>query len=223
MLENPLANLRQLKGCPLSIVVALSLVNQPVAAKWLSSITGYSPHSITSALVFLEELQLVSSDTRRSNWRLTNGVRQLPLSMNSLDNVSDRENRDPEATTTALSLNSKKNLQKAEAAAFNVSDRENRDPDRENRDPILRDELLNLLRDAGIGEPTASNLCKMDHITFEYADAHISQANKNNDPVALLIHRMRSNDPQPPKYIEPGSDEDRMRYVTGKFADYIDN
>ena len=209
--ENPLSYLRQVKGAPLSILVALSAASQPVAAKWLGSMTGYSPNSITSALVLLSEMQLVSCNTHRTAWRLTNGVRQLPLSPAQ---IPDRKNRDP-VTTTALSLNGKKKNHSAEAAAFKVSDREKRDPDRKNRDPnseefhlsILKDVLLDIFHSASIMEPTSTTLYELDWMTIEYAEAHISQAQKNNDPTGLLIHRMKSHDPQPARHIDPDSPE----------------
>lgn len=205
--DNPLSYLRQVKGAPLSILVALSAANQPVQAKWLGSMTGYSPNSITTALVLLSEMQLVSCNTHRTAWRLTNGVRQLPLAPAQIPN---RKNRDPDGTTTA-SLNSKKNFQAAEVAAFNSSDRENRDPDRENRDP--KSELITILHNSGIMEPTATTLYELDWMTIEYAEAHISQAQADNVPVPLLIHRMLSHDPQPARHIDPNSEESRRGYM----------
>ena len=198
--DNPLSYLRQVKGAPLSILVALSAASQPVQAKWLSSMTGYSPHSITSALVLLSEMQLVSCNTHRTAWRLTNGVRQLPLAPAQ---IPDRENRDPNSTTTAFKLyyNEEENNQKAAAEALT-------NPDRENRDP----KIVSALNNVGIMEPTATILSELAWMTLEYAEAHISQAKRNNDPTGLLIHRMRSHDPQPPKYLDPDSEEARRKW-----------
>ena len=53
------------------------------------------------------------------------------------------------------------------------------------------------LRQAGIGEPMASRLARMAHITPEYLQAHLLQAQRDNIPKGLLVHRLRENDLAP--------------------------
>jgi hypothetical protein len=57
-------------------------------------------------------------------------------------------------------------------------------------------------------EPTASRLLENDWVTQEYLEAHIEKANRENTPVGLLIHRIRSHDPKPEfadEWQKPGS------------------
>ena len=191
-IEDPLSMMRQLKGAPLSILVVLSITNQPAQAKWLSTITGYSDNTISRALVLLKGMQIITCDSHRSNWRLTNDVLQLPLA----PQIPDRKNRDPEATTTTLNKKKVRNFNVAEEE-LNNSDRNNRDPDRKNRDPDFQ-KKRDLLYQAGIGEPTLTEILNLDYLTLEYVLAHTTFAIVNNDDrVALLIHRLRSRDVEP--------------------------
>lgn len=215
VVEDPLKMVRNLKGAPLSCLVVLHLVNQPVTAKFLCRHTGYSDHSITNALALLEDYQLAMGDTHRSNWRLTNGARQLPLMPELLEHeISDREKRDSKPATTATTAIEESEA--AEGAALNWN-REKRDSDRENRDPTVQ-----ALRAAGIGEPTASRLAVMEHVNPEYVYAHALKARTDKISTSLLIHRIRCRcgDPMPD---DGDSEGHRQRYVVGKYAEYINH
>jgi hypothetical protein len=189
-IHNPLTLLRQLKGAPLSILFALTFVNQPVQAKWISSITGYSPNTISSALVLLLEMTLVSCNRSRSAWQLTGAAKQLPLAM-ALE-APDRKNCDPQPLSTPPPppppIEGRIGLQKEEEI-----------PDRENCDPQLSQlsELRAILYDYGIGEPMLTTLLKMDHISLDYLVAHVTKARLEELPANHLIQRLRSNDAKP--------------------------
>lgn len=73
-----------------------------------------------------------------------------------------------------------------------------------------------LLASVGIGSPSKERLAKAEHCTIPYLEAHIGQWKKENKPVAILIHRLRSNDPA------PTNSEDRERYVSGPFSEFIE-
>ena len=212
-LQNPLIHLRQLKGAPLSIIVALIVVNQPSQAKWLAAITGYSPNIITSALVLLLEMQLVSCNRSRSAWRLTDRAKQLPL-VQALE-APDRINCDPSGTLLTYLNNVPEEEIEGKQAAFNEMDRVNRDPEIE--------ACLNLLQESGIREPTASIICNMDHVDYLYIDAHIKKAAHDNIDTALLIFRMQSADPIPEDFIDKNSERYRRRYIEGDLSDFINH
>jgi hypothetical protein len=215
ILDDPLKMVRTLKGAPLSCLFVLHLVNQPVTGKFLCRHTGYSDHSITDALALLEDYRLATCDTHRSNWRLTNGARQLPLMPGLLEpEIPDREKRDPKSATTATTAIEESGA--AEGAALN-RDREKCDSDRENRDPTVQ-----ALRAVGIGEPTASRLAVMEHVTPEYVHAHAIKARTDKISTSLLIHRIRSADPIPTNH-DPDCESSRRHYVTGKYAEYINH
>lgn len=69
--------LRALKGAPLSIMVALSLVGAAVSNEWLVANTGYSDKPVASALMYLREHGYVVLTT--GGWKLAGPERQMPL------------------------------------------------------------------------------------------------------------------------------------------------
>jgi hypothetical protein len=87
-------------------------------------------------------------------------------------------------------------------------------------------ELFDLLKEAGIGEPLRSELANDPEITEEYVRAHIRYAELKHDPVRLLAHRLKVRDPEPSDRelaeLDPNSDEARGRYLQGRFKDYVD-
>jgi hypothetical protein len=182
--SNPLSTLRALKGAPLSCLFALMFSNQPVGKEWLARMTGYSDKPIANALNYLSELGYVSSNNRYESWVLNTEAVQLPLMTLEPGFQSSRNFSDslPTTATTALIEEAKK--QSIEAVEETNGSRNFSDSRR-------------LLHSAGIGEPTATRLAKLDHINPYYIAGHILQAEKDEIRVNLLIHRLRSNDPAP--------------------------
>jgi biotin operon repressor len=80
--ENPIRLVRELKGAPLSILMALTVVNQPVTQEWLERATGYTDKPISQALAYLEEIGLAVKS--RAGWLLSDGSQQLPLPVRRL-------------------------------------------------------------------------------------------------------------------------------------------
>ncbi len=53
------------------------------------------------------------------------------------------------------------------------------------------------LRECGIGEPTASRVAALRHVTPEFIRAHGLKARQEGSPSGLLVHRIRCGDPAP--------------------------
>jgi hypothetical protein len=185
---NPIAVLRQLKGAPLSVLIALTIVKpRHVSSTWLMGCTGYSGDNITAATWYLKEFGFIDCDSHRSNWRLTEeGVQQLPLPVSLLE---------PEDTPIP-----------AYPKPANP-DPEIPDP---NSKPVPYNACKNLLWQAGIGEPMATTLCEMDHVTPEYLKAHIKKAKQDKIDTALLVWRIKKADRIPDPPHDP---MDRNRYL----------
>jgi hypothetical protein len=178
---------RSLRGSPLTCLVAILLLEQsgqvPVTELLLKDATGYGDHTLT------DSLRALTSPSRQivvrvpGGWRLAGGF-QLPLTLDE-----NRVIRGFEATTTtALMVESKKNLSKAV-----VVESENR---------VIRgfendeQELIhNILHNQGqIGEPMATRLALMEGMTAISAMAHCIKAAFENTETGLLIHRLRMGD-----------------------------
>ena len=78
--ENPIRMVRELKGAPLSIFIALGMVRQRVNLEWLVEVTGYTDKPLRTGLRYLREVGLV--DENRSGWQLVKeNAKQLPLTL----------------------------------------------------------------------------------------------------------------------------------------------
>ena len=207
MLINPLATLRQLKGAPLSVLIALTIVKpRLVSSTWLSGCTGYATDSITAATWYLKEFGFAECDSHRSNWRLTEeGVQQLPLPVSLLSPEDIPEPTFPNPTNPDPKKPEPENPY-PEDPYPDFSDPE------EERDFFRR---LRLLHEAGIKDPTATELCGLPYASYAYLDAHIQQANLDRVQTRLLIHRIREKDDQPKTQSAAyyRSDQYRQRYA----------
>jgi hypothetical protein len=180
---NPLASLRALKGAPLSCLFALMFANQPVGKAWLSRMTGYSDKPVAAALDYLFEMGYVTSNGRYEAWQINSQAIQLPL-MNLDTEENSSRNFSDSIPTTATALIGKEN-DNSVAAAEESKRRRNFSDSRK------------LLRSADVGEPMASVLADLDHVTPYYLAGHIMKAKQDGIKVGLLIHRIRSADPVP--------------------------
>lgn len=72
-------NLRELKGAPLSIILAILMAgNRSVSVSWLVTETGYSDKTVNSGLDLLRSRQIITQ-TGRCRYQLTGENVQLPL------------------------------------------------------------------------------------------------------------------------------------------------
>jgi predicted transcriptional regulator len=208
-----LATLRALKGAPLSILIAMLIAKQPVGENWLCSITGYSQNTVRKGCQFLIETQMIRRNERYHGYVLAKGSIQLPLGMEEISKSALRgERHSPKGCSSSKSgLRPKMTLPSVTTTtAFNRNEKENNEENAvEVRGGVSKnDTRLVLLYSAGVMEPTASRLLENAWVTQEYLEAHIEKANRENTPVALLIHRIRSHDPKPEfadEWQKPGS------------------
>jgi hypothetical protein len=203
--ENPIALVRTLKGAPLSVLFALFFANQPVGEKWLVEVTGYSVITVRRGLEYLAEIRLVQRNGRYSAWILSGQARQLVLTPNLLQDPP-LSNPEPgalapphqpglEPARRGLNFNPPPTTA---TATIEETDKSSSSSSKESNQRLnFNPRVLETLHAAGIGEPTASRLAALPHITNEYAQAHIKKAKEDKIATGLLIHRMKYHDPQP--------------------------
>jgi len=172
--------IRELRGSPLTVLVAILLLEQsgqlPVTAQLLKDTTGYRDHTITDSLRVLASptRQLVTRTT--GGWRLASGF-QLPLE------IQNRDIRENVLSSSCSSSNRKSNklLQEPEQETI------------ENRD--IRGFAANhaAALQAGIRDPKASELSALPHVTPEYIQAHVAQAQEDGHPLGTAIYRIIHN------------------------------
>lgn len=115
MFDNPRLALRALKGAPLSVLLALSILQgQQTDENEIASITGYSGRTVRNALKFLKDAGLVVRSKRYTGWQMEPAVRQLPLPLKLLnDDATDTNGRiflSPPSEKTNGALSSGRNF-----------------------------------------------------------------------------------------------------------------
>ena len=83
--------------------------------------------------------------------------------------------------------------------------------------PDSRNEILEELWGAGIGEPLRSELVLDPEIDLEYIRVHVRYAKLRGDPARFLANRLLNRDPTPSPgelaRLDPDSEEARARYI----------
>ena len=97
LFDDPRKFVKNTKGAPLSVYILLCIATTPITAKDICVHSGYSENSVTKALKLLEDYKLITCDSHRSSWQLTNGVIQIPLGIELMPQTlpPNRENCDP--------------------------------------------------------------------------------------------------------------------------------
>ena len=193
--ENPLENLRALKGAPVSVFLALMFAGRdkigPVSNEWLERATGYSDKPVSQALAVLKDYHLVLQTSR--GWTLANGAVQLPLMvedstdnnqepLNSLDRtnpvangevsrrISESENLRLSSSSRSLNLDSRMDPLQPDSRAG----------ESENLRLILAE-----LDQHGIREPARSRLARLPGIQLELVKYHLETV-----PAGQAIYRI---------------------------------
>jgi hypothetical protein len=221
-MQSDQGGLRQLKGSPLSCLLALILAGQPVGEQYLCERTGYTPNSVRNALRCLELLGLASRLQRFSGWALTESAWQEPLlvALGSLSaglppqgGPESRKTTLPLTTTTATDVEGTSPTEAAAAAAA-----------LKRQKLSLETQKLNLaaLYAAGIKGRMADELSRLPHVTPEYIHAHALQVLAQGRTIPILICRIRDGDPAPESHEERLRRERRL-YIDGTLADFIEH
>jgi len=78
---------------------------------------------------------------------------------------------------------------------------------------------------AGIEEPKASNLARLPYVSVELIEYHVATALQEGQKIGLGIYRIEHN--RPIKKLQKSEKSqgfyERQRYVTGKYAEYINH
>jgi hypothetical protein len=169
---DPTRLLRELKGAPLSVLLAFVITRTTLSADWLVTQTGYTDKPVTQALKLLTARGWLTKSM--GGWRLCEGV-QLPLGL------SDSENFRLSSSSSLIS--------------GATSYQEEQEEDRKNSDSYHAN--YRVLKNYGIREPACGKLAGLEHVTPEYIHAHIRQARLDKGTLGTAIHRMMHGWEQP--------------------------
>lgn len=204
--DNPIRIVRELKGAPLSILIALTMVHQRVTQEWLERSTGYTDKPVSQALAYMQEHGLV--DHTSAGWMLTGQARQLPLPLALLPEEGGAEEKpdtdDPsrnnsDSLNNIITITDSLNQQKEESNSNNTppsrnfSDSDGSPPDYE--------ATIQELKAAGVVGPRLVKLARLPHVSPAYVrawDAQLRWEKGDEYKPGLLIHVIESGSPAPP-------------------------
>lgn len=216
--EDPRIMICALAGLPVTIAILLYYERQPVTEKHLCAMLGKTDKTVSAALHKLKEFGLIS---RTSQGWVIASASQLRLGeiSEAVDNlwIKSRNFSDsPDSSCSSLnknqSIESSEEEQEPSTKSRNFSEQDNSNPNFS----AIRKACL----DAGIRDPKASAIAKLPHTTPEYIAAHIAQAEEEGNTIGTAIYRIESGWLPKPQ-SKPEKNEDRSRYTSGQFGQYI--
>jgi hypothetical protein len=163
--DNPIKLLRQLKGAPLAVLLALAWTRARVSADYLVTVTGYTDKPVTQALKLLTAYGWITKVM--GGWQISAGV-QLPLMSG-----------ESEKFRSSSSSSSKE-------VESNVSEEEQES--RKNSDSYFQN--YRVMKGYGIREPAVSRLAALSHVTPEFIHGHIRQVQREKGSLGTAIHRI---------------------------------
>jgi len=222
-IDNPIRLVRQLKGAPMAVLWAMTIVRQPVTEDWLIQVTGYTDKPVRTALGVLVEYGIVSRNGRYGGWMIAGPELQLPL-MN-YENEPELFRLDPTTTINLIEGSASENFN---SSSIKGANRKYSGSKKELSAPltVYQENKLSLLRHYGIGEPMASRLAVRNNVTVRSiianADYLVRIGKDIVKDLGLLIHRLENNDPIPATKWEDEADgenryDDLMNWIRPEF------
>lgn len=188
---------RELKGAPLACFMLLLLSDGPASNEWLCRMSGYTDKPIAQALKLLSSDEYKLIRRSRGGWILSQ-VFQIVLG-----NEESRKNSVPTTTTLINTYSIKEEVV--------VVSRKNSDSDEEQ----LYDSNMIACKEVGIGDPSASSISNLAHVTPEFIRAH-AKGLKKGETMGLAILRIQNN--ELPFVIEEGKPDEDLSPLQKKIA-----
>jgi hypothetical protein len=170
--DDPIRLLRQLKGAPLAVLLALYWTRTRVMAEWLATVTGYTDKPVTAALRLLETYGMVVRV--QQGWQIADAV-QLPLMPGESEKF-----RSPSSSSTVV---------------IGKHTIEEEEQDRRNSDSYYLN--YRTLKGYGVREPALSRLSALEHVTTDFIHAHVRAVMAEHGNLGTAIHRIEHDWPAP--------------------------
>ena len=237
-LEDPRVLIVALKGLPTSIAALLCQYQQPVTQAHLCDMLDSSDKTVSKALHRLQEFQILSHS--EEGWSVTANVALLGFSpqVGATQKIQapvdkpvekGRKFSDPSlSSSTSTSSIKLTSLKLEENLLLDLDPEPEPEPDPEpETEPDGSEkyrECHAAALEAGISEPKATLLAKLPHISVELIEYHVERALSEGQKIGLAIYRIEKNwSIRKAQGRKTQGREDRQKYVTGKYADWINH
>jgi hypothetical protein len=172
MYDDPIRLLRQLRGAPLAVLLAMYWTRTRVTARWLATVTGYTDKPVTDALRLLETYNMVVRV--QQGWQIAESV-QLPLAPGESEKF-----RSSSSSSKVIDMDPTIEQEQQE---------------RKNSDSFAVN--YRVLRGYGVREPALSRLAALEHVTADFIHAHVRAVFAEGGSLGTVIHRVEHNWPKP--------------------------
>jgi len=207
---------RALKGCPISCLLIMIIVHQPVSAEYLAAATGYTDKPVALALRILTEYQLITRVT--GGWMLSQAI-QLPLPVGvqiSIPNPVDSAAQPVDNSLEKSRNNSENPLSSCSSSRYEETEKQSTTTTKKVRNNSENRNFSDNLAACHAGEirpPKDEEISILSHVTPEIIKYHIS----HSESVGQAIYRIINDWPV------PTPEKSRRRYIEGEFADRIEH
>jgi len=240
--KDPRPTIIALKGLPITIAAILHLYPQPVSSALLGSLLSCSDKTLSTALSKLQEFQMV--DHSSQGWTITASVVLLGFSLPVWLQPAEETGQSGETCPVDKPVEKGRNISDSPATTSSIKIINNNNNN--NKDLVVDPKIKNLakadvkpkslemIRDchqaahnAGIGEPKATFVANLPHTTPEMIKKYVRDALAKKQKIGLAIHWLehgRRDDNNPGQDFTEQEEldrQDRQRYVTGRYADWI--
>lgn len=193
--ENPITFVRSIKGAPASILIAFLFCRRAMTALELQEWTGYKGDNLTVALRLLVNLGWLAARSARGPWCLVDGW-QLPLM--GIDSKVDSITRGESdligfSPTTTTRRDIKPIVKDSVVVAVDTNPIKSELQTYLEEMGVPVEENLKACRRFGIGEPMATQISEMKHVTPDFIEAHIRSL-VQGETKGLAIVRIRSDE-----------------------------
>lgn len=213
----------------------------PVGRRWLvENMAGpISPSTVTLALRVLTSEEIHLATRVAGGWRLSGQAFQPPLAQQRLEKDSEStkysdNTKYPDSTKNSQNTNGGGGVESKFALStitpppppINLRGKKvpgnTKAPDKTKPPNFLA--CMDTLREYCVVGRKAEQIAELEWVTPEYIRAHMEQTRQEGDelksPVGLAVYRIQEGAPLPKKRVRRDED-DRSRYITGKYADII--
>jgi hypothetical protein len=238
--KDPRVLIIALKGLPISIAALLREYPQPVTQAHLCDMWSSSDKTMSRALHLLEAFQILIHSAE--GWSITANITQLGFSLPEwfqeavepdlpVEKPVEKGRKISDSsplTTSSTSSNQLTNLKLEKNQLLELPVLE---PEQEPRSKLRSENSQEFQKchraalDAGIEDPKATSLARLPHVSVELIEYHVAAALQEKQKIGLAIFRLERNW-QVKKLPDPERSQDfyeRQKYVTGKYADWINH
>jgi hypothetical protein len=211
LVDDPtVALLRSIKKTAAVLLLIMHLDPKPIGESEVAELLQINRETARLHLKQLSYSRLIARSARFQGYILTHAGRQLLL--------TTAEN--PPSIPSTITTNYIEETLVSEAVPVEESQTTAEYPRLTAENPRSI-ELVQALKDAGVGEPKRSSLTQLKHITPQLIKAwekHLKKDKSEKYHVGLLIHCLESGDLPPGQSI---GEDSRQRYVQGPYAEFI--